>query len=142
MVGKISLDGYRVQWPRVGGVLAMALGGVVTLTARLMSRPQLLSAVNLGALFVHQYEEYADPGWFPGQFNRGVLKSDQPRNIRALNAEEGLTRGDIIKGAAYTVGFAVVAIGGPNIIGSDKNSPYAFTPAQMGPHDVPVVLTP
>jgi hypothetical protein len=56
--------------------------------------------------------------------------------IRALNAEEGLTRGDIIKGAAYTVGFAVVAIGGPNIIGSDKNSPYAFTPAQMGPHDV------
>jgi hypothetical protein len=56
--------------------------------------------------------------------------------IRALNAEEGLTRADIVKGAACTVGFAVVAIGGPNIIGSDKNSPYAFTPAQMGPHDV------
>jgi hypothetical protein len=213
MVGKISLDGYRKQWPRVGGVLAMALGGAVTLTARLMSKPQLLSAVNLGALFVHQYEEYEDPGWFPGQFNHGVLKSDQPRNyplnqttalcvntvfaypfyiapilfpkqkwlglapaffgimqavghglvfpriagdkyspgflasfflhvpigvsyITALNAEEGLTRGDIIKGAAYTVGFAVVAIGGPNIIGSDKNSPYAFTRDQMGPHDV------
>jgi hypothetical protein len=58
----------------------MALGGAITLTARHMSKPQLLSAANLGALFVHQYEEYEDPGWFPGQFNHGVLKSDQPRN--------------------------------------------------------------
>lgn len=77
---KISLDGYRKQWPRVGGVLGMAVGGTVTLAARYMSRPQLLSALNLGALFVHQYEEYVDPGWFPGQFNHGLFKSDQPRN--------------------------------------------------------------
>jgi hypothetical protein len=26
-VGKISLEGYRKQWPRVGGILAMALSG-------------------------------------------------------------------------------------------------------------------
>jgi hypothetical protein len=212
-MGKISLDGYRKQWPRVGGVLAMALGGAITLTARHMSRPQLLSAVNFGALLVHQYEEYEDPGWFPGQFNHGVLKSDQPRNyplnqttalcvntafaypfyiapvlfprqkwlglapaffgimqsvghgvifpriagdtyspgflasfflhvpigvsyIRALNADPGLTRGDVAKGAAYTVAFAVVAVAGPNIVGHDKNSPHAFTAAQMGHHDV------
>jgi hypothetical protein len=45
-----------------------------------MSKPQLLSAANFGALLVHQYEEYEDFGWFPGQFNHGVLKSDQPRN--------------------------------------------------------------
>ena len=212
-MGKISLDGYRKQWPRVGGVLAMALGGAITLTARHMSKSQLLSAANLGALFVHQYEEYEDPGWFPGQFNHGVLKSDQPRNyplnqdtalcvnvafaypfyiapvlfprqkwlglapaffgimqsvghgvifpriagdmyspgflasfflhvpigvsyIRALNADQGLTRGDIAKGAAYTVAFAVVAVAGPNIVGRDKDSPHAFTAAQMGHHDV------
>jgi hypothetical protein len=45
-MGKISLDGYRKQWPRVGGVLAMALGGAITLAARRMSKPQLLSAAN------------------------------------------------------------------------------------------------
>ena len=75
-----ALDRYRSQWPRVGGVLAMALGGATTLSAKRMTTPQLLSTVNLGALLVHQYEEYVDPGWFPGQFNHGVFKSDQPRN--------------------------------------------------------------
>jgi hypothetical protein len=53
-MGKISLDGYRRQWPRVGGVLAMALGGATTLAAGRMSKPQLLSALNFGALLVHQ----------------------------------------------------------------------------------------
>jgi hypothetical protein len=47
-----------------------------------MSKPRLLSAANFGALLVQQYEEYEDSGWFPGQFNHGVLKSDQPRNSR------------------------------------------------------------
>ena len=60
-MGRFSLDGYRRQWPRIGGLLAMALGGATTLTARKMSRPQLLSALNLGALLVHQYEEDVDP---------------------------------------------------------------------------------
>jgi hypothetical protein len=52
-MGQISLDGYREQWPRVGGVLAMALAGATTLAAGRMSGPQLLSALNLGALLVH-----------------------------------------------------------------------------------------
>jgi hypothetical protein len=42
----------------------------------------------------------------------------------------------MVKGVAYTVIFAAVAIGGPNILGSNKNSPYAFTRHQMGPHEV------
>ena len=43
-----------------------------------MSRPQVLSALNLAALLVHQYEEYEDPGYFPGQFNGGLFHSDRP----------------------------------------------------------------
>jgi hypothetical protein len=62
--------------------------------------------------------------------------------IRALNADQGLTRGDIVKGAAYTVAFAAIAVAGPNIVGSDRNSPHAFTPAQMGPHDVEAAKEP
>ena len=56
--------------------------------------------------------------------------------IRALKAEDGLSGGDIAKAAAYTVAFALVAVAGPNLVGRDRNSPYAFTKEQMGPHDV------
>jgi hypothetical protein len=191
----------------------MAVGGATTLAARRMSKPRLLAAVNFGALLVHQYEEYEDPGWFPGQFNHGVLKSSQPRNyplnqstalcvnvpfayafyiapivfpkkkwlgfapavfgmmqavghgvifprmawdkyspgflasillhtpigvtyLRALNAEEHLTKADVAKGIGYTIAFAIIAVAGPNIVGSDRTSPHAFTKEQMGHHDV------
>lgn len=76
-----GLDNYRRNWPRVGTVLGMALGGVVALASRgKVTNLRALSALNWIALLVHQYEEYQDPGYFPGQFNRGVFKSDQPRN--------------------------------------------------------------
>ena len=45
--------------------------------------------MNLGAVMVHQYEEYVDPGWFPGQFNRGLFRSDSPRNY-PLNTNTAL----------------------------------------------------
>ena len=77
----VTLDSYRKNWPRVGAVVAMAIGGATTLAARgKLTNLRALSVLNLIALLVHQYEEYEDPGYFPGQFNRAVLKSDQPRN--------------------------------------------------------------
>ena len=81
-MNRFSLDGYRRQWPRIGGVLAMALGGATALAADRMSKPQTLSAVNFGALLVHQYEEYQDPGWFPGQFNAGCSRATAPGTTR------------------------------------------------------------
>ncbi len=80
-MSKMSLDTYRKQWPRMGGVLAIGLGGATALAARRMTKPQVLSALNFAVLLVHQYEEYQDPGYFPGQLNRGVFKSDSPRNF-------------------------------------------------------------
>jgi hypothetical protein len=76
------LDVYRKNWSRVGAVLGMAVGGATALAARgRVTNLRALSAVNWIALLVHQYEEYEDPGYFPGQFNRGMFKSDQPRNF-------------------------------------------------------------
>ena len=72
------LDSYRQNWPRVGGLLGMAGAGALALTHQRLSKPQALAASNLLALFVHQYEEYEDPGYFPGQFNGGVFHSDEP----------------------------------------------------------------
>jgi hypothetical protein len=211
-MARFSLEVYRKQWPRIGGVLAMALGGATALAASRMSKPQTLSAVNFGALLVHQYEEYQDPGWFPGQFNRGLFKSDTPRNyplntnsalcvntafaypyyiapivfpkvrwlglspvlfgmaqavghgvifprlagdkyspgflasallhvpigityIKAVQANRPLAKAEWAAAIAYTVIFAAVGVAGPNVAMHDKNSPYAFTAAQMGHHD-------
>lgn len=88
-MARLSLATYRKQWPRIGGVLAMAVGGFTVLGSRTMSRPLLLSTANFGALLVHQYEEYVDPGWFPGQFNKGMFHSDTPRHY-PLNANTGM----------------------------------------------------
>lgn len=72
------LGRYRKNWPRVGALLAFGGAGTLGLTYRRLSKPHLLSALNLLALWVHQYEEYEDPGYFPGQFNEGMFGSDQP----------------------------------------------------------------
>jgi hypothetical protein len=82
MTSSISLDGYRRRWPRLGGVIAMGLGGALALASikNRLSWLQMISALNFGALLVHQYEEYEDPGYFPGQFNRGLFKRDLPEH--------------------------------------------------------------
>ncbi|HKP20300.1 MAG TPA: HXXEE domain-containing protein [Thermoleophilaceae bacterium] len=72
------LDGYRKNWPRVGALLGMGIAGATVLASRKLPRAQALAAANFAALTVHQYEEYEDPGYFPGQFNAGVLHSDKP----------------------------------------------------------------
>lgn len=76
-----SLDAYRTHWPRVGAVLGMALGGASTLAAgKRLTNLRAVSVMNFIALLAHHCEEYEDPGYFPGQLNRGVCKSGQPRN--------------------------------------------------------------
>ena len=69
---------YRKHWHDIGGVLAMVIGGSLALFGKRLSRPQLFSALNFVALLVHQFEEYRFPGFFPGHFNGGLLKSDTP----------------------------------------------------------------
>lgn len=71
---------YRAQWPRIGAVIATLIGAVTVAARGRMTEPQSLSAANLMALMAHQYEEYVQPGYFPGQFNRGLFNSDSPRN--------------------------------------------------------------
>jgi len=214
------LDRYRKQWPRIGAVLGMALGGATALSAPKMRNTQVLASANLLALIVHQYEEYQDPGYGPGQMNRvmghlsPIMKSDNPRNyplnthsamcintaiaypvyiapivfpksktlgmmpaffgmsqaalhgilpkavlgdwygpgflssallhvpigvayLTALKAEGPVTRSDYVKGIAAAAAFFALGLGMPNVLMRDKDSPYAFTEAQMGRYDVP-----
>jgi hypothetical protein len=73
------LDFYRKEWPRVAAVQAMVLGGVSLLIGRkTQTNLRALSVMNAMTMCAHQYEEYVDPGWFPGMVNVGVFKSDKP----------------------------------------------------------------
>ena len=223
-MAKFTLIEYRKQWPRVGAVLGMAVGGATALAAPRMKKTQVLAAANLIALVVHQYEEYQDPGYGPGQMNRvmgklapGIMHSDNPRNfplnthsamcintliaypvyvapilfpksktlgmmpaffgmsqaalhgilpkaalgdwygpgflssallhvpiglayLAALKDEGPLTRADYAKGLAASALFFALGLGLPNVAMRNKNSPYAFTEAQMGPYDSPELV--
>jgi hypothetical protein len=211
----ISLDGYRRQWPRLGGVMAMALGGALALASirNRLPRLQMISALNFGALLVHHYEEYEDPSYFPGQFNRGLFKSDLPDHyplnthtamcintaiaypfyvlpvlfpdkkwlgiapvlfgmsqavghgiivlrlagaryspgflasillhvplgiayFKAREVEGAISKKDLGLGLAYQAVFAAIGVAGPNLVGRDRNSRYAFRPDQLGAHAV------
>lgn len=75
------MDVYRREWPRVAAVQAMVLGGVSLLIGRkTQTNLRALSVMNAMTMCAHQYEEYVDPGWFPGMVNVGLFKSDQPLN--------------------------------------------------------------
>jgi hypothetical protein len=74
-----ALDFYRKQWPRVAAVQAMALGGASIVAGRKsLTNLRALSVMNAMTMCVHQYEEYVDPGWFPGMINVGAFRSDKP----------------------------------------------------------------
>jgi hypothetical protein len=76
------LDMYRREWPRVAAVQAMVLGGASLLLAgrKNPTNVRALAVMNAMTMCAHQYEEYVDPGYFPGMVNVGIFKSEQPRN--------------------------------------------------------------
>ncbi len=66
----------RLHWFDLGAVLAFFVGGFV-----LETRPTgiiLLLWVSLMTLFLHQFEEYRYPGYFPGMMNKVMFSSKQP----------------------------------------------------------------
>jgi hypothetical protein len=88
----------------------MALGGASVLAGRKkLTKLRALSVMNLIALAVHQYEEYVDPGYFPGHANRGVMKSDQPRNY-PLNRQSSLCINTVLAYPFYVAPIVFPAI--------------------------------
>ena len=82
------LDIYRREWPRVAVVQAMALGGASLLAGRKnQTNLRALAVMNGMTMCAHQYEEYVDPGYFPGMVNVAIFKSDQPRTSRTTQTQ-------------------------------------------------------
>jgi hypothetical protein len=75
------LDTYRREWPRVAAVQGMVVGGAsLLLGSKHQTNLRELAVMNYMTMCAHQYEEYVDPGYFPGMVNVALFKSDQPRN--------------------------------------------------------------
>jgi hypothetical protein len=78
-VSATFLDFYRKEWPRLAAVQAMAVGGAGLLAGRKSQKNlRALAVMNYMTMCAHQYEEYVDPGYLPGQINIGMFKSKQP----------------------------------------------------------------
>lgn len=73
---RVPMNFMRYHWFDLG--LALALGAGVYLLVTPLSQLSLLLWLSLIALFVHQFEEYRYPGYFPGMMNLTMFASTQP----------------------------------------------------------------
>lgn len=95
----------RMHWFDLGLALAVVVGAFV-----LIARPTGLSLVlwlNLIFLFVHQFEEYRAPGYFPGMLNTVLFQSSLPDRY-PLNANTALIVNVVV---GWLFSFAAAALG-------------------------------
>ncbi len=88
----------RMHWFDIGIALAAAVGGFLLETH--ITGIALLLWLNLIALFLHQFEEYRYPGYFPGMMNRVMFASPQPDRY-PLNPQISLIVNLVIGWLAY-----------------------------------------
>ena len=90
----------RWHWFDIGLVLAVGIGVFL-----LIARPtglSLLLWLSLITLFLHQFEEYRYPGYFPGMVNSSLFSSTQPDRY-PLNAQTSLLVNVIIGWLSYAL---------------------------------------
>lgn len=75
------MDSYSKRWPKLVLVGSMGMVGASLLASR-KNPPSLrsLTVMNSMTMAAHQFEEYVEPGTFPGDVNIGMFKSDHPRS--------------------------------------------------------------
>ena len=114
----------RLHWFDLGIALAVLTGFFV-----LVAHPTgiaLLLWINLIALFMHQFEEYRYPGYFPGMMNKVMFSSQQPDRF-PLNANTALIINLLVGWLSYSLaavfgekalwlGIAAVLVSTGNII--------------------------
>jgi hypothetical protein len=89
---------WRLHWADAGMVLALVVGAGVVL-----GHPNGLALVlwlSLVTLFVHQFEEYRYPGYFPGMMNTAMYGSDQPDRY-PLNSQTAMVVNVCLGWGAY-----------------------------------------
>ena len=90
----------RLHWFDIGVGLAFVVGAYVAVT-----RPTgvcLLLWLSLITLFVHQFEEYRYPGYFPGMLNAVLFVSQRPDRY-PLNTQSALLVNAVIGWGSYVL---------------------------------------
>jgi hypothetical protein len=80
---------FRQRWFQVGLILAIIVLCVVAVERQQMSNFRILLCVSLVTLFIHQFEEYRLPGYFPRMINTKFFESRAPDRF-PLNANTAL----------------------------------------------------
>lgn len=102
---------YRLHWYHVGGVLFAALAYCMGFWGDHFTRIQVILVYSFMAMLVHQFEEYAMPGGFPGIANIVMAGERQAPDRYPLNARQVL-----ISNVFLTYPFYVIPIFFPNLI--------------------------
>lgn len=89
---------FRLHWFDIGLVLASLTGGMILLTK--LSSLSLALWISLISLFLHQFEEYRYPGYFPGMMNTVMFSSKHPDRY-PLNTNTALIVNVFIGWVAY-----------------------------------------
>ena len=77
----------RNHWFDIGFIAAIIIGAFLLISN--VNGMQLLLCINLIALFLHQFEEYRFPGYFPEMLNSVMFSSTQPDRF-PLNSNSAL----------------------------------------------------
>jgi hypothetical protein len=103
------MDFMRRHWFDLGLALAVAVS--ISLFFTTLSLISLVLWLSLIALFVHQFEEYRYPGYFPGMMNVVLFASNQPDRY-PLNANTAL----IVNVMIGWLFYALAAVFGEKVI--------------------------
>lgn len=102
---------YRLHWYHVGGVLFVALAYGMGFWGDHFSRIQVILVYSFMAMLLHQFEEYAMPGGFPGLGNVLLLGERKAPDRYPLNANQVL-----ISNVFLTYPFYVIPVFFPHVI--------------------------
>ena len=90
----------RLHWFDVGMILAVIVAGRLPVSG--VQGVKLILWLNLVSLFLHQFEEYRYPGYFPGMLNSVLYSSGQPDRY-PLNTNSSFVINVAIGWAIYLV---------------------------------------
>jgi hypothetical protein len=102
---------YRRNWYYIGGGLFVALAFFMGFWGSLFSRIQVILIFSFMAMLVHQFEEYAFPGGFPGITNIVMMGEKKVPDRYPLNANQCW-----ISNVFLTYPFYIVPVFFPNLI--------------------------